>query len=194
VNSYEKLLLENKLWSERMVAADKRYFARLARYEDPEFLWIGSSDSRVHPNEITGSHPGEIVIHRNFGNLVHPDDRNLGSLLRHAIDDLKVQHVIVCGHTECAAARKALRGTHDPWLAPLSALAAEMREELEALAEDEAAARLVRRNVEAQVTNLSQHAVVLRAWEARSAPRLHGWLVDVKTGRIKDLVARGPES
>jgi carbonic anhydrase len=192
VNSYEKLLLENKLWSERMLEADPKYFARLARYEDPEFLWIGSSDSRVHPNEITGSHPGEIVIHRNFGNLVHPDDRSLESLLRHAVDDLGVQHVIVCGHTECAATRKALGGTDDPWLAPLSALAADMKDELETLSEDEEAGRLMRRSIESQVENLSQHAVVIKAWNTRRAPLLHGWLVDVKTGRIEDLFAKGP--
>ncbi|MEM1025476.1 MAG: carbonic anhydrase [Myxococcota bacterium] len=191
MNSYEKLLLENKLWSEQRLAADKNYFQRLARHEDPEFLWIGGSDSRVHPNEITGSHPGEILIHRNFGNIVHPDDRNLGSLLRHALVDLQVEHIIVCGHTACEATRLAIRGTDDPWLAPLSQLAQSMKADLQGAKEPVKV--LVEASVRAQVESLSRHALVVSTWAKRKAPTLHGWIFDVETGRIRDLVAIGPD-
>jgi Carbonic anhydrase len=111
MTSYEKLLLENKAWAHEKVAEDPDYFNRLATLQKPEFLWIGCSDSRVPANEITGTHPGEIFVHRNIANLVVNTDVNLLSVLDYAVNHLKVKHVIVCGHYGCGGIKAA--GTTD---------------------------------------------------------------------------------
>ena len=103
MHSYDKLLLENKAWSKEMVEDDPEYFKRLAALQAPEFLWIGCSDSRVPANEITGTQPGEIFVHRNIANLVVNTDINMLSVLQYAVEVLKVKHVIVCGHLAAAA-------------------------------------------------------------------------------------------
>lgn len=98
MDSIEKLLLENKAWANEMVSDDPEYFQRLSKIQKPEFLWIGCSDSRVPANEITGTAPGEIFVHRNVANLVVHTDLNLLSVLLYAVEVLEVKHVIVCGH------------------------------------------------------------------------------------------------
>src|SRR5437763_5010339 len=109
--SYEKLLLENKAWASEKVAADPDYFNRLALLQTPEFLWIGCSDSRVPANEITGTQPGEIFVHRNVANLVINTDVNLLAVLDFAVNHLKVKHVIVCGHYGCGGIKAAITNT-----------------------------------------------------------------------------------
>src|SRR6516165_1955238 len=108
----EKLLIENKHWAKARVSADPEYFERLAHIQTPEFLWIGCSDSRVPANEITGTQPGEIFVHRNIANLVIHTDVNLLSVLEYAVNHLKVNHVIVCGHYGCGGVKAAM-GNHD---------------------------------------------------------------------------------
>src|ERR1700734_631645 len=98
MNSYEKLLAANNVWANKMVKDDPKYFERLAHLQTPKFLWIGGSDSRVPANEITGTQPGEIFVHRNIANMVIHTDVNLLSVLEYAVSHLKVKHVIVCGH------------------------------------------------------------------------------------------------
>ncbi|HTF31814.1 MAG TPA: carbonic anhydrase, partial [Flavitalea sp.] len=97
MNSFEKLLLENKAWAAEKLEDDPDYFGRLAHVQTPEFLWIGCSDSRVPANEVTGTQPGEIFVHRNIANMVIEDDLNVLSVLEYAVSHLKVQHIIVCG-------------------------------------------------------------------------------------------------
>src|SRR6195952_4810619 len=106
--SYEKLLLENKAWAHEKVIADPDYFKRLANIQSPEFLWIGCSDSRVPANEITGTQPGEIFVHRNIANMVVHTDVNVLSVLDYAVNHLKVKHVIVCGHYGCGGVKAAI--------------------------------------------------------------------------------------
>ena len=108
MHSYEKLLLENKAWAAEKVTEDPDYFNRLAEIQTPEFLWIGCSDSRVPANEITGTKPGEIFVHRNIANMVVNTDTNLLSVLDYAVMHLKVKHVIVCGHYGCGGVQTAL--------------------------------------------------------------------------------------
>src|SRR5712671_3058659 len=120
MKSYEKLLLENKKWAAGQVAKDPDYFNRLSHLQTPEFLWIGCSDSRVPANEITGTQPGEIFVHRNVANMVVNTDVNLLSVLQYAVEVLKIKHVIVCGHYGCGGIRAAMTQNHlgiiDHWL------------------------------------------------------------------------------
>src|SRR3954469_12032524 len=112
MTSYEKLLLENKAWAQEMVQEDPGYFSRLEHIQTPEFLWIGCSDSRVPANQITGTVPGEIFVHRNIANLVVNTDVNMLSVLQYAVDVLKVKHVIVCGHYGCGGIKAAMSPQH----------------------------------------------------------------------------------
>src|SRR6187431_2993607 len=112
MKSYEKLLQENKDWATGKLAVDPEYFDRLAQIQTPEFLWIGCSDSRVPANEITGTQPGEIFVHRNVANLVINTDVNLLAVLDFAVTHLKVKHVIICGHYGCGGI-KAAATKHD---------------------------------------------------------------------------------
>src|SRR6476659_535124 len=120
MKSYEKLLQENKEWATGKVAVDPEYFNRLSHIQTPEFLWVGCSDSRVPANEITGTQPGEIFVHRNIANMVVHTDLNFLSVLQYAVDVLKVKHIIVCGHYGCGGVLTALTnnsvGTVDSWL------------------------------------------------------------------------------
>ena len=120
MKSYEKLLLENKAWAKEKVTDDPQYFTRLAHLQTPEFLWIGCSDSRVPANEITGTAPGEIFVHRNIANMVVHTDLNLLSVLDYAVTHLKVKHIIVCGHYGCGGVKAALTnhnfGIINKWL------------------------------------------------------------------------------
>lgn len=120
MKSYEKLLLENKAWAKEKVEDDPEYFTRLVDIQTPEFLWIGCSDSRVPANEITGTQPGEIFVHRNVANMVVHTDLNLLSVLQYAVEYLKVKHIIVCGHYGCGGVRAAMTkknfGIINKWL------------------------------------------------------------------------------
>src|SRR6476620_1210952 len=111
MQSYEKLLLENKAWAAEQVAEDPGYFERLAKLQAPEFLWTAGSDSRVPADKITGTQPGEIFVHRNVANLVVNTDINLLSVLQYAVEVLKVEHIIVCGHYGCGGIRAAMTKT-----------------------------------------------------------------------------------
>jgi len=108
MNPYEKLLLQNKAWSEEKLQMDKDFFNRLAHQQKPKFLWIGCSDSRVPANEITGTDPGEVFVHRNIANMVVHTDLNLLSVLQYAVEVLEVDHIIVCGHYGCGGIEAAL--------------------------------------------------------------------------------------
>ena len=108
MKSYEKLLLQNKAWVKEHLEADSNYFKNLADIQKPKFLWIGSSDSRVPANIITGTTPGEIFVHRNIANLVMHNDLNMISVLQYAVEVLEVKHIIVCGHYGCSGIRAAL--------------------------------------------------------------------------------------
>jgi carbonic anhydrase len=199
VKSYEKLLLENKAWAQQRLASDRRYFERLAQGDHPQFLWIGSADSRVPPHELTGTEPGEMLVHRNIANLVVHTDFNLMSVLQHAVEVLQVQHIIVCGHYGCSGVNAALSssnlGMMNKWLRHIKDVARLRRADLEPFRDRpvELAKRLVEVNVEEQVENLSYTSIVQRAWKHRGEPILHGWVYNLDDGRLKDLVRHGPE-
>jgi len=191
--SYEKLLLENKAWAAEKLAEDPAYFDRLSDVQTPEFLWIGCSDSRVPANEITGTTPGEIFVHRNVANLVINTDVNLLSVLDYAVNHLKVKHVIVCGHYGCGGIKASITN-HDfkavlnMWLRNIKDVYRIHRTELDAIKDDEKKCdRLVELNVQEQVFNLAKTSIIQRAWKHEKRPHLHGWVYGLKDGLIKPV-------
>ena len=193
MQAYERLLLENKAWASEKVKDDPEYFNRLAHIQTPEFLWIGCSDSRVPANEITGTQPGEIFVHRNVANMVVNTDVNLLSVLDYAVNHLKVKHVIVCGHYGCGGIKAAATQTDykfvlNMWLRNIKDVYRLHREELDAIKNEEAKTdRLVELNVQEQVYNLAKTSIIQRAWKQNNYPHLHGWVYGLKDGLIKPV-------
>ena len=191
--SYEKLLLENKAWAAEKKAEDPEYFERLVHLQTPEFLWIGCSDSRVPANEITGTQPGEIFVHRNVANLVVNTDVNLLAVLDFAVSHLKVKHVIVCGHYGCggikaAATDKDFKPVLNMWLRNIKDVIRHHNTELKSISDEEARTnRLVELNVQEQVYNLAKTTIIQRCWKNEQRPDLHGWVYDLKDGIIKPV-------
>jgi len=189
---YEILLQDNKKWAAGKIAADPDFFDRLAHLQTPEFLWIGCSDSRVPANEITGTDPGEIFVHRNIANMVIHTDVNLLSVLEYAVTHLHVNHVIVCGHYGCGGVKAAMEnkqyGLVDNWLRFIKDVHRTHSRELEAIKDEEQRFdRFVELNVMEQVFGLTKTTIIQNAWRERNEPKVHGWVYSLKTGLIKDL-------
>ena len=170
MESYDKLLLENKAWAQERIEVDPDYFKRLSALQTPEFLWIGCSDSRVPANEITGTAPGEIFVHRNIANLVIHTDTNLFSVLDYAVTHLQVKHVIVCGHYGCGGVKAAMSNHHfgiiNHWLKEIKDVYRFHREEVDGLkTEEESVNLLTDLNVREQVFNLSKITIIQKAWK-----------------------------
>jgi carbonic anhydrase len=193
MHSYEKLLLENKVWAAEKLKDDPQFFDRLAKLQTPEFLWIGCSDSRVPANEITGTQPGEIFVHRNVANLVVNTDVNLLSVLDYAVNHLKVQHVIVCGHYGCGGIKAASVNTDfkpvlNMWLRNIKDVYRLHRKELDKIKDEEKKVdRLTELNVQEQVFNLAKTSIIQKAWKKDQRPDLHGWVYGLNDGLIKPV-------
>lgn len=193
----DKLLLNNKSWAQEQRAADPTFFERLAKTQRPEVLWIGCSDSRVPANQITGTDPGEIFVHRNIANIVHPGDTNVASVLRYAVSVLKVKHIIVCGHEACGGVRRALNddtdlGEIDLWLHRLRGVRAQHGQELAGLDERAREHRLCELNVLDQVKTIARLPVIQDAVRAGQQIMLHGWVYALSDGLLRDIVALDP--
>lgn len=189
---YRDLLENNRRWAEAMTRDEPDYFQRLAQGQQPPFLFIGCCDSRKPLNNITQSHPGELFIHRNIGNQVRPTDPNVRAVLEFAIGVLKVEHVIVCGHTRCGGVGAALRGDAtgavEAWVAPIRELHTRNAEAVEAAgAETARIDRLAELNVVAQVENVLRTSTMQDAMGGGHTPRLHGWMFRVETGLVEEL-------
>jgi carbonic anhydrase len=193
MNSYEHLMAENKLWAAGKTQGDPDYFNRLSKLQTPEFLWIGCSDSRVPANEITGTQPGEIFVHRNVANLVINTDVNLLSVLDFAVNHLKVKHIIVCGHYGCGGVKAATTKNDykyllNMWLRTIKDVYRIHREKLDAIKDEETRYdRLVELNVQEQVQNLAKTSIIQRSWKEEKRPDLHGWVYGLKDGLIKPV-------
>src|SRR6195952_4170394 len=144
MQSIKRLLLENKAWVYETLMDDPNYFSRLAVTQEPEFLWIGCSDSRVPANKITGTHPGEVFVHRNIAHVVMADDLNVLSVIDYAVAHLKVKHIIVCGHYGCGGVKAAMTdksfGILDQWLLNIKNVYEANRQEIDSLTDPEARA------------------------------------------------------
>lgn len=198
MDSFEKILLQNKAWAQEKIEENPEFFKKMAEVQKPEFLWIGCSDSRVPANEITNTEPGEMFTHRNIANLIIHTDVNILSVLYYAIDVLKVKHVIVCGHYGCGGVKASFEnapiGLIGKWLRNLKDIQYTNSEELSKLSDKEKIDRLVELNVQEQIHNLSKTLMVQKAWKQRQAPYLHGCVYDIANGRLKELVQMGPDS
>lgn len=191
------MLLENKAWAAEQVEEDPQYFSRLAQLQNPEFLWIGCSDSRVPANQITGTLPGEVFVHRNIANLVVEEDLNLLSVLHYAVTYLKVKHVIVCGHYGCGGVKAAMTadsfGILDNWLLNIKQVINDNSTKLDAIKDEEERANLLAElNVQQQVRNVANTSIIRDAWEKDQRPSLHGWIYGLKDGLLKPLVLVEP--
>ncbi len=176
-----------------MLRIDPEFFRKLSQLQTPEYLWIGCSDSRVPANQITGTNPGEIFVHRNVANLVINTDVNVLSVLDYAVNHLKVKHVIVCGHYGCGGIKAAITN-HDfkpvlnMWLRGIKDVYRIHRSELDLIFNEEKKTdRLVELNVMEQVFNLAKTSIIQRAWKNEQRPDLHGWVYGLKDGIIKPV-------
>lgn len=192
VESYEQLLLQNKAWVSQKNNEDPDFFNRLSEIQTPKFLWIGCSDSRVPANEITGTAPGEVFVHRNIANMVVHTDMNLLSVLDYAVNVLEVKHVIVCGHYGCGGIRAAMGnkqfGVIDNWIRHIKDVYRMHQSELDGIKNlEERQNRFTELNVIEQVYDLVKTSIVQNAWQKRQLPYIHGWVYDIRNGIIKDL-------
>ena len=186
------LLENNKRWSKRVTEQLPTFFADLAEQQNPEFVWIGCSDSRVSASNIVGLMPGEIFVHRNIANLVVHTDMNCLSVIQFAVEVLQVKHIIVCGHYGCGGVKAALEdkrhGLIDNWLRHIQDTANLYDELLSKIEnEDEKIDKLCELNVFEQVLNVSETTIVQDAWKRGQELRVHGWIYDLRDGIIKDL-------
>ena len=189
----EKLLLFNKAWVQDKLELNDQYFESLASNPKPDFLWIGCLDSRVPANEVTGTDAGEMFVHRNIANLVVPNDLNVLSVIQYAVEVLQVKHVIVCGHYECSGIRAAMGdeklGLIDEWLVNIKHLQQQYQDELNHINDAQARFdRLVELNVRQQILNLSETASVQNMWATHRMPSLHGWVLNLRSGLLKEVM------
>jgi carbonic anhydrase len=201
VKTFERLLLENKAWAQEKVLADPGFFERLADVQKPDVLWIGCSDSRVPSEIVVNAEPGEMFVHRNIANQVITTDFNSLSVVQYAVDVLKVNHVIVCGHYNCGGIRAALKKQSpkllmvNKWLKHIKDVYRLHQDELQALeSENDRVHRLVELNVIEQIFNLAHTSIIQNAWTHEHRPTLHGWVYGISDGIIKELINLPPGS
>ncbi len=198
---FERLLLENKAWAEEKTLKEPEFFGKLAADQTPDFLWIGCADSRVPAEIIVNAQPGENFVHRNIANQIITTDFNSLSVLQYAVDVLKVQHVIVCGHYNCGGVKAAMSKQRsdlilvNKWLMPIKDIYRSYATEIEALPSSaEKTNRLVELNVIEQVRNLTHTSIIQQAWKQERRPILHGWVYGLADGKIKQLIMLPPDS
>lgn len=190
--SYARLFENNKKWVSDKLNLDPDYFKKMAEGQKPKYLFIGCSDSRVPANEITGTEPGEMFVHRNIANMVVHTDMNFMSVLQYAVQVLKVEHIIVCGHYGCGGVAAAMGnkslGLIDAWLRNIKDSYSKNRDYVEAAESDDAKfRRLVESNVKEQVFNLHMTSIVQMAKKAGQDLQVHGWVYDLHDGLLNDL-------
>lgn len=187
-----QLFENNRSWAAEVTRQDPDFFRRLATQQSPLYLWIGCSDSRVPANQIVGLAPGQMFVHRNVANVVAHTDLNCLSAIQFAVEMLRIEHIIVCGHYHCGGILAALQdnklGLIDNWLRHVQDVRTRHRAELDALeTEEQQHDRLCELNVIEQVTNVSQTTVVRDAWSRGHALAVHGWIYDLADGLLRDL-------
>ncbi len=192
MTDYHRIFENNKRWIASKTANDKDFFKKLAKDQNPDFLYIGCSDSRVPANEIMGLEPGEVFVHRNIANLVVNTDLNVMSVINYAVENLKVKHIIVCGHYNCGGVKAAMEakdlGILNPWLRNIRDVYRLHREELDAIEDDHARYnRLVELNVIEQCLNVVKTAEVQKSYINTGYPNVAGWVFDLAKGELIDL-------
>ena len=189
---YHQIFRNNKKWVEEKKAKDADFFEHLAEGQNPEILYIGCSDSRVTAEEMTGIKPGEMFVHRNVGNLVPNNDISSASAIEYAVEHLSVRHIVVCGHYYCGGVKAAMQsadlGILNPWLRNIRDVYRMHKNELNDIPDEiERYHRLVELNVHEQCVNVIKKAVWQKHYLSGGFPTVHGWVLDVKSGRLNDL-------
>lgn len=197
MEDYKRLLLNNKAWVVDKLNVREDFFTRMTDSQSPKYLWIGCADSRVPAEEVTGSEPGDIFVHRNVANLVVHTDFNILSVIQYAIEVLGVEHIIVCGHYGCGGVKTALSrqnfGLMNKWLRNIKDVYRNNADELDDIKDETLRfERLVELNVMEQVQHLAEISFVQHSWKLKKKPTLHGWIYDIHTGLLKDLVKIEP--
>jgi carbonic anhydrase len=187
----QNVFANNEKWIAEKLSVNENYFTDLAKGQTPELLYIGCSDSRVTAEDIMGLQPGEVFVHRNIANLVNNVDLSVMSVLNYAVRHLKVNHIVVCGHYNCGGVKAAMQpadmGLLNPWLRNIRDVYRLHKDELNAITDVDARYdRLVELNVQEQCVNLIKTAAVQQANHDRGLT-VHGWVFDVRTGKLKDL-------
>jgi len=187
-----RLLDQNRAWAEGIKASDPDFFQTLAKQQTPRFLWIGCADSRVPSTQLAGMKPGEMFVHRNVANLVVHTDFNCLSVMQYAVDVLKVEHIIVCGHDGCGGVKAAMSnqqfGLIDNWLRHVQDVFHEHEEQLAKISdENERIDRLCELNVIEQVRNVGRTTIVQSAWQRGQELVVHGWIYGLQDGLLRDL-------
>ena len=188
----KRLLDQNRAWAENIKASDPDFFQTLAKQQSPRFLWIGCADSRVPATQLAGMLPGEMFVHRNVANVVVHTDFNCLSVMQYAVDVLKVEHIIVCGHDGCGGVKAAMSnlqfGLIDNWLRHVQDVVHEHEEELAKIEdENERLDRLCELNVIEQVRNVGRTTIVQSAWQRGQELVVHGWIYGLQDGLLRDL-------
>lgn len=187
----QELLERNRQWADSVCRDDPDFFTRLSQQQNPDYLWIGCSDSRVPANQIIDLPPGEVFVHRNVANLLHHNDMNALSVVQYAVDVLKVKHIMIVGHYGCGGVRAAVTGGEfgivDFWLHSVRELYSRHRQSLKELSIDEQVDRMCELNVKSQVDNLCRTKIIQRAWQRGQTLAVHGWVYGLGDGRVTDL-------
>jgi carbonic anhydrase len=191
VDDIQGLLDHNREWAARIETEEPGFFSRLARQQQPEYLWIGCSDSRVPANQITGLMPGEVFVHRNVANVVLQTDLNCMSVIDYAIHILRVKHVIVCGHYGCGGVLKAMAGNSEGavghWLSGIRELYLDHQDELATLDQTAAERRLCELNVLHQARSLCRSSAMHDAWGRGQQLTVHAWIYGIEDGLLRSL-------
>jgi len=192
MNDLKRLLDQNKAWAEGIKASDPQFFPNLAKQQSPKFLWIGCADSRVPATQLAGMMPGEMFVHRNVANVVVHTDFNCLSVMQYAVDVLKVEHIIVCGHHGCGGVKAAMEnaqlGLIDNWLRHVQDVLQEHEALLTKIEDAEKRLdRLCELNVIEQVLNVGRTTIVQGAWQRGQELVVHGWIYGLQDGLLRDL-------
>lgn len=192
MEQYKKVFENNRIWIKEREKSNKAFFHHLAQGQNPDFLYIGCSDSRVSAEEMTGTQPGQMFVHRNVGNLVPNTDLNSAAVINYAISYLHVKHVVVCGHYGCGGVKAAMEakdlGILNPWLRNIRDVYRLHQDTLDKIKEEEARyKKLVELNVQEQCINIIKTAALQKSYLQHAVPTVHGWVFDMHTGNLIDL-------
>jgi carbonic anhydrase len=189
---FKQIFQNNEKWINEKLSSNPDYFTQLAKGQSPEYLYIGCSDSRVTAEDLMGVQPGQVFIHRNIANQVIPTDNNINAVVQYAVEHLKVKHIIVCGHYECGGVKAALNpsdmGQLNSWLQTLRDVRRLHKNELESITDDnQRFDKLVELNVLEQCMNIIKIDHVQKSWYKTGFPKIHGWVFNVRNGKLIDL-------
>lgn len=192
LRSYEEIFENNKKWVEKKLKENSNFFTELAETQNPDYLYIGCSDSRVTAEELMGVKPGEVFVHRNVGNIVNAIDLNAGAVIQYAVEHLRVKHIIVCGHYHCGGVKAAMiaqdLGLLNPWLRNIRDVYRLHQAELDTIEDEQKRYdRLVELNVQEQCINVIKMACVQERNIQEDYPVVHGWVFDLRNGNLIDL-------